>query len=178
MLENRIRSGISLLTGWMTVWSDKQLYSCHKEGVLAVVKGWNRGVKGEDVVEINSNKLTNIEQVRNRNEFSNIFQWFLFICQRWWMLNVCTMFQIPSRDADIPLLALSTCSSSSGNFKMILWFSSHFSARKWRSVVFWPMDLVSRSWKKKTKKHTIKYLIKRKKNNGSIQSFHQSFTFW
>ena len=93
------------------------------------------------------------------------------------ILYVCTVFQIPSRDADIPLLALSTCSSSSGNFKMTLWFSSHFSARKWRSVVFWPMDLVSRSWKEKTKKHTMKYSIKRKKNNVSIQSFHQSFTF-
>lgn len=58
------------------MWSEKQLYSCHKEGVLAVVKGWNRGVKGEDVVEINSNKLTNIEQVRNRNEFTISFSGF------------------------------------------------------------------------------------------------------
>lgn len=52
----------------------------------------------------------------------------------------------------IPLLAASTCSSSSGNLRMDEKFSSHFSARKWRSVVFWLMDFVSRSYKKEKKK--------------------------
>lgn len=52
----------------------------------------------------------------------------------------------------LPLLALSTCSSSSGNLRISGYFSSHFSAKKCRRVIFWSVDLVSRSCEEKTQK--------------------------
>lgn len=77
----------------------------------------------------------------------------------------CTGLQWGLReDSILPLLALSTCSNSSGNLNMASWLSSHLAARKCSSVVSWPMDFVSLSYKKKTRKKkrvSIKLQIRR-----------------
>lgn len=54
-------------------------------------------------------------------------------------------------DDILPLLALSTCSSSSGNLSMASWPSSHLAARKCSSVVSWLIDFVSLSYKTEKK---------------------------
>lgn len=73
-------------------------------------------------------------------------------------MNMCTLVIVKavyainyvSMRSVLPLLAFSTCSSSSGNFRICGYISSHFSAKKCISVVFWSVDFVSRSYKKKS----------------------------